>query len=307
MDTRLENMDETYSQLSKLANWVHRNSLPPIPFADRVGYGRYHNPPAPHLEISFVISGQYNDFRIGDRTVQLSPNTVTLHNVHFGNYSSKAEGLHHCGWCVFLNIEGIDELSYMGKSPLFCPMPVIHPERLLLAFKTLAGRCRIPGHPHPGYLTGTNAYDPADEEHSTPVRQLRIKAALLELLAILLDNAQSLKNPEPQRLDVVRLGIDFITEHYARHDLTLENIAESVQLSDDYFGMLFRRHVGTTPMRYLKTVRIAQSKLLLRKMQLPIAEIASRVGFGDPLHFSRVFRQETGTSPRQFRQRVSAV
>lgn len=304
MDATLPNMDKTYSWFHRLASWIERNPLPPIPFSDFSSWGQFHNPPAPHLEISYMMRGGAKDFRVGDMYADFPPETVALHNVHFGNYSTRVKG--SSGWCLFLDVEGIEEFVCMKKAPFFVSMPVLNPKRLALAFQTVATRCRIPGMIHPGYLTGTKAYDPGDESHTTPPRQLHIKAAVLELLAILLENAQSLRSgPTSEQTQMITLAIEFITENFSRPDLTLDDIAESVNLSDDYFGMLFRQHVGTTPMRYLKTVRIEQSRLLLQKTDLTIGQVAQRVGFKDPLHFSRVFRNETRTSPRKYRQLLS--
>jgi AraC-like DNA-binding protein len=304
MDWKLKNMDNSFLWFNKLAGWIDQHPLPPIPFVDFTNSQRVYNPPAEHLEISFIMEGQYGDLKIGTKQVSLSAGEVSLHNVHFGNYSEKAGN--HPGWCVFLDIQGLREFSRMKRSPFFVSMPVVNQKRLALAFETLADRCRLPGMIHPGYLSGTYAYDPNDKRHCNPSRQLYIKSALLELFAILLENAQTLENNQPsEQLQIIRLAIEFIARNYPRPHLALSDIAEAVYLSEDYFGLIFRQQVGTTPMRYLKTVRIEQSKLLLAKTQLSIGEIAARVGFEDPLHFSRVFHEHAGRSPRQHRKKAN--
>jgi AraC-like DNA-binding protein len=301
MDGKYKNMDNTFLGFSTLATWIDRHPLPPIPFADFSDTQRFYNPPAEHQEVAFMTEGEYHDLKIGDKQVSLSAGEVSLHNVHFGNYSSKAENVR--SWCLFIEIKGLKEFAEMKRAPFFVSMPITNPKRLVLAFETLACRCRLPGMIHLGYLSGTYAYDPNDERHCSPSRQLYIKSALLELFAILLENAQAIQTGQPtEQLQLIRLAIEFITRHYPNPNLTLNDIAEAVHLSEDYFGLIFRQHVGTTPMRYLRTVRIEQSKLLLTQTQLSIGEIAARVGFKDPLHFSRVFHQQATASPRQYRQ-----
>jgi AraC-like DNA-binding protein len=253
-----------------------------------------------------MTSGEYRDLKIGDMPVVHGANQVSLHNVHFGNYSSRVEDA--CGWCFFIDIKGLKEFAQMKQAPFFVSMPVSNSQRLVLAFETLAARCRLPGMIHPGYLSGTYAYNPNDERHCSPTRQLYIKSALLELFAVLLENAQALQSGQPaEQLQIVRLTIEFITRHYHNPRLSLTDISEAVHLSDDYFGLIFRQYVGTTPMRYLRTVRLEQSKLLLTQTQLSIGEIAARVGFEDPLHFSRVFHQYVTLPPRLYRQKVNAL
>ena len=53
---------------------------------------------------------------------------------------------------------------------------------------------------------------------------------------------------------------------------------------------------------YLRQARIAGAQNLLRQEQLNVSEIAHAMGFEDPLYFGRCFRQETGVSPRTWRQ-----
>jgi AraC-like DNA-binding protein len=302
MDGRYEYMDNTFFWFNKLAAWIDQHPLPPIPFADFSNSQRFYNPPAEHLEVSFMTSGKYHDLKIGDMVVSHMAGQVSLHNVHFGNYSSKIENA--LAWCFFLDIKGVKEFAEMKRAPVFVSMPVTNPKRLTLAFETLASRCRLPGMIHPGYLSGTYAYNPNDERHRSPTRQLYIKSALLELFAILLENAQAIQSGQPtQQLQLIRLAIEFLTQHYSNPRLTLNDISEAIHLSDDYFGLIFRQHVGTTPMRYLRTVRMEQSKLLLTQTQLSIGEIAARVGFEDPLHFSRVFHQYATLPPRLYRQK----
>jgi len=302
MDRKCINMDNTYFWFKTVADWIEYHPLPPIPYADFTTSDRFYNPPAPHLEITFSMAADCPDLRIGDRTVYFPANHVSLHNVHFGNYSSRVKNSR--GWCLFFDVTGIRELAKLTQKPFFISMPVSNPQRLAIAFETVANRCRLPGHIHPGYLSGTLAYDPKDERHCTAARQLHLKAAILDLFAVLLENAQGLQTAgPPEILQFIRLGIEFITRNYANPKLTLADIAEAVHLSDDYFGLIFRRHVGTTPMRYLKTVRIQQAKLLLAQTRLSVGDIAQKIGFADPLHFSRVFRQETRRSPRDYRNR----
>ena len=56
-------------------------------------------------------------------------------------------------------------------------------------------------------------------------------------------------------------------------------------------------------MGYLTALRLERAKVLLNSTDLKIGEIAEEVGFQDARHFSRIFRQQTGALPTEFRRR----
>ena len=55
-------------------------------------------------------------------------------------------------------------------------------------------------------------------------------------------------------------------------------------------------------MRYLTDLRMRQAKKFLADSSLTVREIAVRVGYPDPFHFSRSFKNAVGISPAQFRE-----
>lgn len=293
-------MDNTFLHFETLANMLSNNPLPAIPYVDYSCSGSFYNPPAQHIEITYITHGGYNDLMIGDKRVSLAAGQISLHNVHFGNYSSFSQNTR--GWCVFLEAGDLPLTKEWTDAPFVRIINISNPERLMLAFKTLAEKCRIPGWQHPGYLSGTKAYDPKNPTHNTLGRTLHIKSALLELMAtIIQDCLLSNEMEHKDNLQIIDLALEFMAINFNKPDITLETIAEKVDLSPDYFGMLFKRHIGTSPINYLRKVRIEQAKVLLINTQLPIKEIAKKVGYDDPLYFSRVFRNVTGQSPRQWK------
>ena len=61
--------------------------------------------------------------------------------------------------------------------------------------------------------------------------------------------------------------------------------------------MLFR-----SPMRYLNELRVEKAKELIATNAMKLSDIASMVGFSDPLYFSRVFKKTAGIPPKEFQQ-----
>ena len=75
------------------------------------------------------------------------------------------------------------------------------------------------------------------------------------------------------------------------------------QSAADTLSKLFHDRAGTSPSRYLTDLRMQKAKKLLLDSQLSIREIAERVGYPDPFHFSKSFKNAVGMSPAQFRER----
>lgn len=96
-------------------------------------------------------------------------------------------------------------------------------------------------------------------------------------------------------------SMEYIRSHYDE-PLKRQELAESVSLSVNHYSFLFKQYSGYSPMQYITRVRLDNAKHMLRNSSLPISEIASRVGFQDPLYFARVFAKETGYSPRAYRK-----
>jgi len=95
--------------------------------------------------------------------------------------------------------------------------------------------------------------------------------------------------------------IDYI-QAYLDSDLSLNQLAASVQMSPHYFSRLFKETTGFTPHKYVINCRIERAKELLKQKQISIAEIAKEVGFVDQSHLNRYFKRKVGITPKQFSQ-----
>jgi len=84
--------------------------------------------------------------------------------------------------------------------------------------------------------------------------------------------------------------------------LDVAAMAEIVNLSPSRFHQVFKICLGMAPHQYQQHIRLIKASHLLVNTKLPIQEIAQRVGYLDPFHFSRLFKAATGKNPRQFRQ-----
>jgi AraC-like DNA-binding protein len=73
-------------------------------------------------------------------------------------------------------------------------------------------------------------------------------------------------------------------------------------MSVSNFIRRFRAHTGLPPQQYITKFRMAHARELIATSQMSITDIARIVGYDNPLYFSRMFKKETGVSPRAYRQ-----
>ncbi|QEM81189.1 helix-turn-helix domain-containing protein [Halomonas binhaiensis] len=85
---------------------------------------------------------------------------------------------------------------------------------------------------------------------------------------------------------------------------TIGQLAEHCALSRNRFGELFKMTLGVTPKQYIDQQRLNRAMSLLVHSDQAIAEIAARLGFCDPYHFSKRFKQLTGETPSRYRCQV---
>lgn len=85
--------------------------------------------------------------------------------------------------------------------------------------------------------------------------------------------------------------------------LTLKNIAEHVSFSNVYFHNMFLNSVGKTPHKYLIECRVENAKKLLWNTETSLGDIAEKCGFCNQQHLNKLFKQETGMTPGEYRRR----
>ncbi|MFD1775060.1 response regulator [Paenibacillus rhizophilus] len=85
-------------------------------------------------------------------------------------------------------------------------------------------------------------------------------------------------------------------------DLSRMSLAEIVYLNPDYLARLFKRETGISLGNYIIQTRIAAAKHLLETTHQSVYTIASKVGYGNYSHFSKLFKQDAGCSPNEYRK-----
>ena len=107
---------------------------------------------------------------------------------------------------------------------------------------------------------------------------------------------------ESRGKDPVGKSINFMLENLGRK-LTLQNLAEELQLSPSHFSRLFTKQTGHSPIDYFIQLKIQKACRLLDNSDWNIAEVARESGFEDQFYFSRQFRKVMNMTPRDYRKR----
>ena len=92
-----------------------------------------------------------------------------------------------------------------------------------------------------------------------------------------------------------------LMEEHLSEPMTIESVARALGVSKRYFHQEFLRTTKMTPAEHLGKLRQARAKQLLRKSGLAITAIAHQLGYATSQHFSTVFKNMTGMTPKQFR------
>ena len=122
------------------------------------------------------------------------------------------------------------------------------------------------------------------------------------ILKYVLDCLEYIKSKsEGQVLKPIRTMISYIKDNY-REKITIEDMAEIVDLNPIYLGSLFKKEIGLNFSSYLIKVRIDAAKSLLIETNYTIAAIGSEVGYKDTRYFSQLFEKTVGIKPALYRK-----
>ena len=93
----------------------------------------------------------------------------------------------------------------------------------------------------------------------------------------------------------------YLHTHYQRK-ISIEELTEKFHVNRTTLAEKFTKSTGMPVMEYLIRLRVKMAAIILRDTELPISEIAYRVGFNDITHFGRMFRKHMGYSPSEYRK-----
>ena len=96
-------------------------------------------------------------------------------------------------------------------------------------------------------------------------------------------------------------AVSYIRENYAV--ARISDIANHLGIHRSYLAGIFKKKMGVSPKEYLMQCRLNSACKQLEETDIPIHEIARKVGYDNPLTFSKTFKTHYGVSPKEYRSR----
>lgn len=110
------------------------------------------------------------------------------------------------------------------------------------------------------------------------------------------------ENSGNKNRNILETAVDYINKHYMDENMSLNTVAQVVNISANHFSALFSQNIGQTFIEYLTAIRMEHAKELLRCTGKRSSEIATEVGYKDSHYFSYLFKKTQGMTPSDYRR-----
>lgn len=130
--------------------------------------------------------------------------------------------------------------------------------------------------------------------------QITARFLVKGLLSHTLDLFGSSVQTTPRSQALFSVIREYLEEHYSE-PVTRESVANAFYISPNYLSHLFQKAGGVGFNEYLNHVRLEQAKVLLKRYDMKVKEVAHASGFVDSNYFCRQFRKSTERSPSEYR------
>lgn len=128
----------------------------------------------------------------------------------------------------------------------------------------------------------------------------QIKLAISDFLQLF---NYSQEDTEDSSSTLVKKAKQLIRKYYSQ-GITLEEIADKLYVSEEYLSAQFKKETGATFSETIRSYRIEKIKELLLTTHLKLNQIAELTGYSDPKYMSKVFKEEVGMLPNEFRKSI---
>lgn len=169
-------------------------------------------------------------------------------------------------------------------------------KNIYIVLNTLLRRSAYLSGVHPLYI------DEVSSNYARMIEQCNSKEELLDFAPYMIEKyCRLVKNKSLSSYSKAVQQILVTIDASLTGDLSLKRFANDLFLNPSYLSALFKREVGTTLTDYVNQSRIHYAQKLLKSTTLSIQDISAKSGISDVHYFARLFRKETGMTPREFR------
>ena len=133
----------------------------------------------------------------------------------------------------------------------------------------------------------------------------RSRSFLIEILHFIVYSYYLIDPEEEYSEDSDKEQFTRIAEYLELHleeNISLATITKEFAINRNKLNDIFMKQTSMTCLAYLLNLRLDLAKILLTKTELPIGEISDRVGYPDPNYFTKVFKENVGMTPSQYRK-----
>ena len=127
---------------------------------------------------------------------------------------------------------------------------------------------------------------------------LRLK--VMELLFNVMDCSKNIFRQMLQLRQPVKVDVHRVVEENYTSPITLEELAYLSGRSLSSFKRDFQSIYGETPAKWIREKRLSKARQILQSSRMSVADVAYSLGFENPTHFSRIFKERFGSSPISF-------
>jgi len=273
-------MSRSHYSLDKERTFTIRGTAKLLNVASAKYGGDWHSVPHTHnhLELFYIVGGK-GQFLIQDQLHPVNPNNLVIinPNVTHTEVSLNAQPMEY----IVLGIEGIELATSEHSNGQFNILD--HFESVEIS-GCLRNILREMEQKNTGYEDVCQAY--------------------MEILIIRLMRNTALAVPtEPQVISGNRqcTAVKRYIDLHFKEPLTLEQLAEDAHMNKYYLSHAFKREYGISPINYMITRRVEESKYLLAETDLSMSQIAQLLGFSSLSYFSQVFRRTQSLTPMEYR------
>ena len=274
-------MSRNYYSLDREQTFTIRGTAKLLNVSSAKYGGDWHSVPHTHnhMELFYIVGGR-GQFLIQDQLYPVNANNLVIinPNVPHTEVSLNAQPLEY----IVLGIEGVELASSEHSNGRFSMLDHFESVEISGCLRNILREM---------------------EQKSTGYED--VCQAYMEILIIRLMRSTALSVPmQPQQISANRQCAAvkrYIDQHF-KETLTLDQLAEEAHMNKFYLSHAFKQEFGVSPINYLISCRIEESKYLLAETDLSISQIAQLLNFSSPSYFSQVFRRTQGVSPVEFRQ-----
>ena len=279
-------MSRNYYSLDREQTFTIRGTAKLLNVSSAKYGGDWHSVPHTHnhMELFFIVGGK-GQFLIQDALYPVDVNNLVIinPNITHTEVSLNAQPLEY----IVLGIEGVELVTAENANGPFCILD--HYESVEIS-SCLRNILREMEQKNTGYEDVCQAY--------------------MEILIIRLMRNTALAVPaEPQVVSANRqcAAVRRYIDLHFKESLTLDQLAQEAHMNKYYLSHAFKREYGVSPINYLISRRIEESKYLLAETDLSMSQIAQLLGFSSLSYFSQVFHRTQAVSPKEYRQNLKGL